>query len=176
MKVYVVTSGHYSDYSIERVFLDKDKANKFVKYRNGYDSWKDFKIEEYDSFDDKYEVAEAGSLWRKATIKIVIIKNIKGVYSNQLLEYTNLIANYEVFKEEENKPEYYLCKQPSKNNIWDLFVYKWFCLTDKDDECEESEARMKTEDTAENLVTQVCDLLGQGYNTDQINKLGLRGE
>ena len=30
MKVYVVTEGEYSDYSIVKVFLDKEKAEKFA--------------------------------------------------------------------------------------------------------------------------------------------------
>lgn len=29
MKVYIVTSGYYSDYTIEAVFLDEDKANVY---------------------------------------------------------------------------------------------------------------------------------------------------
>ena len=32
MKIYVVTSGCYSDYSIEDVFLDKKKAQYFAKF------------------------------------------------------------------------------------------------------------------------------------------------
>jgi hypothetical protein len=31
MKVYIITAGSYSDYHIERVFLDKEKAEKYVK-------------------------------------------------------------------------------------------------------------------------------------------------
>lgn len=29
MKIYIVTSGIYSDYMIDAVFLDKDKARKY---------------------------------------------------------------------------------------------------------------------------------------------------
>lgn len=47
MKVYVVTSGEYSDYTIEKIFLDKEKAKEFAKwvpYAND--------IEEYETADD----------------------------------------------------------------------------------------------------------------------------
>jgi hypothetical protein len=51
MKVYVITSGEYSDYSIDRVFLDKEKAERYVKLSQGeYDSTR---LEEYETDDDK---------------------------------------------------------------------------------------------------------------------------
>ena len=34
-KVYIVTSGSYSDYTIERVYLDLDEAQRFVDAYNG---------------------------------------------------------------------------------------------------------------------------------------------
>ena len=43
MKVYIVTSGEYSDYQIESVFSDKEKAEKYI---DTHDS--DMEIEEYD--------------------------------------------------------------------------------------------------------------------------------
>jgi len=51
-KVYIVTSGCYSDYSIERVFLDKEKAEKYVSvsHRN------DMSVEEYDITDLNVEL------------------------------------------------------------------------------------------------------------------------
>lgn len=50
MKVYVVTSGMYSDYSIVAVFTVKEKAEAFVKYNER--SWDGLCIEEYDTDDD----------------------------------------------------------------------------------------------------------------------------
>ena len=55
MKIYVVTSGCYSDYGIRGVFLDKEKAELYCKYHSGcYD---DFRVEEYDTADE-YEPEE----------------------------------------------------------------------------------------------------------------------
>lgn len=48
MRVYVVTSGTYSDYMIERVFLDKDKAEEYREWLPGGDNY----VEEYDTSDD----------------------------------------------------------------------------------------------------------------------------
>lgn len=47
MKVYIVTAGSYSDYHIEKVFTDKDKAEEFAKWC--YDS---NGVDEYDTEDD----------------------------------------------------------------------------------------------------------------------------
>ena len=47
MKVYIVTSGTYSDYMIRGVFLNKDKAEEYREWL--YDA---NEIEEYDTSDD----------------------------------------------------------------------------------------------------------------------------
>lgn len=46
-KVYIITSGIHDDYSIDRVFLDKEKAEKYIET-----SW-DKSIKVYDTDDDK---------------------------------------------------------------------------------------------------------------------------
>lgn len=48
-KVYIVTSGSYSNYSIQRCFLDKDKAEAYMKVCS--DSGLN-ELEEYDLNDD----------------------------------------------------------------------------------------------------------------------------
>lgn len=47
MKVYIVTSGEYSDYMIRKVFLDKDKAEKYKEWLPNSND-----VEEYDTSDD----------------------------------------------------------------------------------------------------------------------------
>jgi hypothetical protein len=51
MKVYVVTAGSYSDYHIERVFLDKEKAERYVELSQN--SCDEPYIEEFETDDDK---------------------------------------------------------------------------------------------------------------------------
>ena len=47
MKVYVVTSGCYSDYTIEKIFTDKQKAEEYAEW-----VWDANEVEEYDTEDD----------------------------------------------------------------------------------------------------------------------------
>lgn len=51
MKIFIVTKGCYSDYSISKVFLDKAKAEQYIKYFNA--SIDDgLQLEEYDTDDE----------------------------------------------------------------------------------------------------------------------------
>lgn len=50
MKVYVVTRGSYSDYGISKVFLDKKKAERYVKLSQH--QWDTPRIETYETHDD----------------------------------------------------------------------------------------------------------------------------
>ena len=49
MKIYVVTSGSYSDYHINKVFTDKDKAYEYAEWHN---HWDGTDVEEYETEDD----------------------------------------------------------------------------------------------------------------------------
>lgn len=49
MKVYLITSGSYSDYGVDKVFLDLKKAQSYVKYH------KYSNIETYETSDEEYE-------------------------------------------------------------------------------------------------------------------------
>jgi len=58
MKVYVVTSGIYSDYMIRKIFLNKDKAEEYRKWLPDSND-----VEEYDTSDD-------GTIEKKYKIRI----------------------------------------------------------------------------------------------------------
>lgn len=47
MKVYVVTSGCYSDYTIEKIFTDKQKAEEYAEW-----VWDSNGVDEYETEDD----------------------------------------------------------------------------------------------------------------------------
>jgi hypothetical protein len=48
-KIYVVTSGSYSDYCIEGIFSTEEKANKYIDFMvGGKDRSDDFRVEEHD--------------------------------------------------------------------------------------------------------------------------------
>lgn len=48
MKIYIVTRGEYSDYSILAAFLDKAKAEAFAKKCKRFDGDNEVSIEEYE--------------------------------------------------------------------------------------------------------------------------------
>ncbi len=53
MRVYIVTSGSYSDYHIDRVFLSENKAHEYLKWAmNGHGYVEDFETSD-DKFDDE---------------------------------------------------------------------------------------------------------------------------
>lgn len=51
-KVYIITSGEYSDYHIKRVFLSREKAISYLN-RVEQDSYDNYNIEEFELDDDK---------------------------------------------------------------------------------------------------------------------------
>lgn len=55
-KIYIVTSGEYSDYTIERVFSTKEKANEFIQQHGT-----DYRIEEY--VVDEEKVKKEEKIW-----------------------------------------------------------------------------------------------------------------
>lgn len=48
-KVYIVTSGAYSDYSIEKVFDNREDAEKYICLHNNDGYW-NMRVEEYDIY------------------------------------------------------------------------------------------------------------------------------
>lgn len=56
MKVYVVTEGEYSDYGIVKVFLDKEKAEKYAELYEKTERFADnVNVEEYTIYDDSFD-------------------------------------------------------------------------------------------------------------------------
>ncbi len=58
MTIYAVTSGSYSDYGIEQVFLTREKALAFIKAREAKYKWGNYRIEVYETYDDSIETAD----------------------------------------------------------------------------------------------------------------------
>ena len=81
MKIYIVTDGCYSDYSIEAVFIDKEKAYNYKKLQCEYGE-----VEEWDTMDDEYKVI---------TPKIVEYYTVTLTTKGELIDCTKRI--YEQF-------------------------------------------------------------------------------
>jgi hypothetical protein len=60
MKVYVVTSGTYSDYRINGVFLVRRMAENFCALQHDIEEYDDLRIEEYDT-DDYWVTVRPGT-------------------------------------------------------------------------------------------------------------------
>lgn len=59
MKVYIVTRGSYSDYHIEKVFINKEQAESFVQLCNYHkDAYDLMEIEEWDAEDETAQASE----------------------------------------------------------------------------------------------------------------------
>ena len=58
MKVYVVTAGEYSDYHICKIFLDKEKAEKYVALENEINEYlcDQCWVDEWDTSDDSVDM------------------------------------------------------------------------------------------------------------------------
>lgn len=97
-KIYIVTSGEYSDYRIERVFSTKEKANEFVQQHGT-----DYGIEEY--VVDEEKVKKEEKIW-----KVEI-----NIDNNSVIE--SIPHNFS--RREEGTCEYheYMC-----NDVVDLYV------------------------------------------------------
>ncbi len=47
-KIYIVTTGEYSDYQIVACFSSKEKAEKYSAVKNDSERWSPYYVEEYD--------------------------------------------------------------------------------------------------------------------------------
>ena len=56
MKVYVVTSGTYSDYMIRKIFLDKDKAEEYKEWIPDSNDIEEYDTSDEDIIDKSYQV------------------------------------------------------------------------------------------------------------------------
>ena len=65
MTIYLVTSGEYSDYHIDAVFADKEKAERFCALKNNeYNDYNEYEIEEWEEDDVEIDtVSELRNMW-----------------------------------------------------------------------------------------------------------------
>lgn len=56
MKVYIVTSGTYSDYMIRKIFLDKDKAEKYKEWLPDSNDVEEYNISDDDDIEKQYKI------------------------------------------------------------------------------------------------------------------------
>ena len=95
MKLYVITSGEYSDYSIETIFDKEILANEYCKFKNKYGSgWGEYRVEEYTLNDENNFIPQKGYVGlsvhyfkntRRKYGKMFIDKEMGNYYKNDLV-------------------------------------------------------------------------------------------
>ena len=159
MKVYVVTAGEYSDYHIEKVFLDKKKAESYALINSGPFSWQDCEIEEYDTYDDEYVIPQV-TYWH------VQVK--ASVYVDAIGRYATLISDEEahvVDERNEDEKEFYIYdivgmrvsdRKPGRP-LFKLNLNRWY-PTNKDTE---ETARARCEKAAYDIATRLENAIAE---------------
>lgn len=133
MKVYVVTSGIYSDYIIRKIFLDKDKAEEYKDWLPDSNN-----VEEYDTSDDdivqkQYKIRVTLKQYPNKKEEL-IVKSWKDCESNYNYNY---YSNYNTWEElsivrtvnKDNYDKQYWKDKLSKH-IYDLKAYVEYLKTE----------------------------------------------
>lgn len=155
MKVYIVTSGTYSDYGIERVFLDKEKAEKYAEMMSSHD----YRVEEYETDDDK---------------QIDEIRYVYGYYAkNKENYYTNERTEEVQLKIDKNNTLDMATEDIKVTRYFELFdggceVYIRRLINHNLTDDENIE---KCKKTLYDLMAQIEYLKNEGWNKEMINKL-----
>lgn len=149
MKLYVVTQGEYSDYHIEKIFLDKDKAENYAKYHRA-------EVEEWETDDEDYEIIKNGYYYISLDYKFFQDARFKWFYK---------LTNYQV-KQTYNK------ESNGTTKIDQYYKEKYFFVSRyvKDDTTQE-EAIEKVVKIAQDILTFVLDQLNQGASWEDIKKI-----
>lgn len=118
-KVYIVSSGDYSDYSIQSIFLEKDEADAYANIHNTREgSYLDYRVEEHDINPASYLVGVCEIIvWHaqhvpwKAKIEnnsayAVWKENVLNTEFDMFKEYQNMPTPAEILtmKEDGDKP------------------------------------------------------------------------
>lgn len=141
MKVYVVTTGEYSDYEIAKIFLDKNKAEEFANWiedSNGVDEW--------ETADDDFEF---GELKDKVIVGACYHPNIDEININKTEYYYGDMVNRFFYGVRRNKDAY-------------LYTYK-IVPNDYDEE--------KIKRILYDKWAEVQSLCAEGFTVEQINEI-----
>lgn len=100
MKIYVVTTGSYSDYSINSLFLDKEKALKYIELLSQIQYSDVNDLEEFETSDDIVEFSRLEEVdhcgWVIKTNEIKHFYDRKYIVSHQLPNYHLSKSRYDV--------------------------------------------------------------------------------
>lgn len=123
-KVYVVTSGEYSDYSIDKVFIDESVANNYVEFNNKYGNSYEQYLEVYDLNEDKkfkevnYVVASYEVNTKNNTFELEI-----DIEKTNNIDWDESISNTTVYQSKSRFiNEVYICRLITNENYDEEFI------------------------------------------------------
>lgn len=152
MKIYIVTSGSYSDYGIEKVFTNKDKAEEFAKWcpdSNGVDEWDtedELNVEKYYRIVCQYKMYDNG----KSEAPYITVYNCTN--HNRVMNYTSL-SDYHKFG----------------GNYIVLSISRFVKANENDDD--KDFYRQKYTKVAYDTMAMIKQLHVDGYSYEQINEM-----
>lgn len=119
MKVYIVTRGEYSDYRIEKVFLDPEKAKAHAMMINS--KYEEAMVEVYDTFDDDIVVNK--DLKRKVMFCYTFWKcrnhRSSSTWTWNLIDCKGVIVDEKA--EDDNHGIYVYLDSPDDEKAWKIF-------------------------------------------------------
>lgn len=155
MKVYIVTYGDYSDYTISRVFLSKEKAENFARYHSS--GYYQYRVEEYDTDDDNYTISQG---------YIEVVVNFHHIKDS--INVTHLLVDTcsTYFTEENNGPKISFYEESAKGIKFQLVRYY------KEEDGKDKQYFLdKVLKIGYDLGGQITDLLVEGYTYGQIKEI-----
>lgn len=155
MKLYVVTQGEYSDYHIEKIFLDKKKAENYAEYHSTY--YYKAQVEEWETGDEDYEIIKNGYYCVSLNYMLFQDARFKWFYK---------LSHYQVEKTyKKDHIEKETINQFSRDDI-EFSIFRYV-----KDEVSQEEAIEKVVKIAQDILTFVLDQLNQGASWEDIKKI-----
>lgn len=147
MKIYIVVAGEYSDYHIEKVFLNEDKAKEYCEWCKGA------YIEEFDTADDNLQ---QGNFYYQVYIRYDVETNnisiqFKKCYVENPRDYINA-----------------LCSFAMSSSVQSIYVTKYIPnIQWKGEEYHYNKYTKMMQD----MAGEVKYYLSEGYTIQQVNKM-----
>lgn len=151
MKVYIVSQGCYSDYNIDRIFINKQKAKDYSSWLNNS------RIEEYETSDDKENL--------KSTI-IYLCLTVNDKEEN--VEYWSEQNSGFILRFNDNsKTKEEFTQFSGDEEDFTIFIQRVIYDNNFNDEVYKN----KYTKVAYDILPIVKQKLSEGYNKEQINEL-----
>lgn len=146
MKVYIVTSGEYDDYGIENIFIDKQKAEHYVKHCS---SAFNTDIEEYNTFDDN--ISLDNMYYWEVHCKYKLYKKDDGLYVKKDYNYSCL--SYEKIEDKNHSCYYDLFGKDE----WELEIERCYSQADYNKKQVEEKCEKEMMAMLSNLLEDISD-------------------